>query len=47
MSPHFSESLGELRGAFGMDLSVLAHQFGIQVHGPLATILPQEALEDD
>jgi hypothetical protein len=47
MSPEFSEQLGELRGVFGMNLSVLADKFGIEVHGPLATILPPTAAQDD
>lgn len=47
MSPDFSERLGELRGAFGMNLAILAHQFGLEVHGPLASILPQDAPDEE
>jgi hypothetical protein len=39
----FSQALGELRGVFGMNLAVLTDKFGIEVHGPLSTILPADS----
>jgi hypothetical protein len=46
--PHeFSERLGELRGVFGVNLAVLVEKFGIEIHGPLQSILPRSLEGED
>jgi hypothetical protein len=42
----FNQSLGELRGVFGLHIAQLAVRYGIDVPDELATILPLDAHQD-
>jgi hypothetical protein len=42
----FNQSLGELRGVFGLHIAQLAVRYGLDVPDELATILPLNAAHD-
>ena len=46
MSWMFDQSLGELRGVFGLHVAQLAVRYGIDVPDELATILPLDPAQD-
>lgn len=43
----FNQSLGELRGVFGLHIGKLAVHYGVDVPEPLSGILPLDPTEDD
>jgi hypothetical protein len=43
----FNQSLGELRGVFGLHLGRLAVHYGIDVPEPLSGILPLDPADDE